>query len=157
MDGIETNPAPDPVFKLLEKGLREGVEYLISLFGVEKCLDIPRRQRGEFNRLCEVGMPSNTLEEFKQLIRADAGPPEPTYEDVVDAAAALRKRIDEDAVRWVCRRLGYHKSIDFLRNHHSYSREFIRLSRLEAGTAEDFAKWSCPRLTGHRAIVIELA
>ena len=37
-------------------------------------------------------MQCNTLEELKQSIRADAGPPEPTYEDVLDAAAALRKR-----------------------------------------------------------------
>jgi hypothetical protein len=39
---------------------------LLSLFGVKEIRDVPRRQLGEFVRLCELGMPSNTLEEFKQ-------------------------------------------------------------------------------------------
>jgi hypothetical protein len=71
----------------------EGALFLLSLFGAKNTAELPDRQLSEFIRLCERGMQSNTLEELKQSIRADAGPPEPRYEDVVDAAAALRKRI----------------------------------------------------------------
>ena len=46
-------------------GIHAGL-YLLSLFGVKQTRDVPRRQLGEFVRLCELGMPSNTLEEFKQ-------------------------------------------------------------------------------------------
>jgi hypothetical protein len=46
-------------------GIHAGL-YLLSLFGVKEIRDVPRRQLGEFVRLCELGMPSNTLEEFKQ-------------------------------------------------------------------------------------------
>jgi AAA domain len=116
-------------------GIHAGL-YLLSLFGLKETRDVPRRQLGEFVRLCELGMPSNTLEEFKQSIRADAGPTEPTSEDAVDAAAALRKRINEDAVRFLCRTFGETCPSDIPKYHF---REFIRLSRVEAKTAEAFA------------------
>jgi hypothetical protein len=114
--------------------------FLLGLFGAEVSAELPDRQLSEFIRLCELGMQSNTLEELKQSIRADAGPPEPTYEDVVDAATALRKRINEDAVRWLCRRFG-HNETSRLRHYRGSDlfRKFIRLSRLEASTAEEFA------------------
>jgi hypothetical protein len=72
------------------------------------------------------------------LIRADAGPPEPTDEDVVDAAAVLRKRLNEDAVRWLCRYFGYH-DLGVIRRSECFYREFIRLGRLEVDTADEFA------------------
>jgi hypothetical protein len=114
--------------------------FLLGLFGAKVSAELPDRQLSEFVRLCELGMQSNTLEELKQSIRADAGPPEPTYEDVVDAAATLRKRINEDAVRWLSRRFG-HNETSRLRHYRDSGlfRKFIRLSRLEASTAEEFA------------------
>jgi AAA domain-containing protein len=71
------------------------------------------------------------------VIRADAGPTEPTSEDAVDAAAALRKRINEDAVRFLCRTFDETCPSDIPKYHF---REFIRLSRLEAKTSEAFAR-----------------
>jgi hypothetical protein len=133
--------APDDVstafLKLVRHfpGVRVG-RYLVSLFGVKETSDLPKRQLGEFVRLCQLGLQSNTLDEFKQSIRADAGPAEPTDEDVVDAAAALRKRIDENAVRFLCRYFDSKRPSDIPKYHF---REFIRLSRLEAKTAEEFA------------------
>jgi AAA domain-containing protein len=131
------SPPRKPFVKLYYDGPVGALPYLLSLFGVGNPNDLPKRQIGEFNRLCELGMQSNTLEEFKQSIRADFGPPEPTYEDVVDAAAALRKRIDDDALRYLCCRFGcnsmaglQHCRVDF--------RKFIQLSRLEASSPEEF-------------------
>jgi hypothetical protein len=115
--------------------------FLLGLFGAKVSAELPDRQLSEFVRLCELGMQSNTLEELKQSIRGDAGPPEPTYEDVVDAAAALRKRINEDEpVRCLCRRFG-HNDLNPLRHYRDsdFFRKLIRLSRLEASTSEEFA------------------
>ncbi len=120
--------------------------YLLSLFGAKEICDVPMRQLGEFVRLCELGMPSNTLEEFKQSIRADAGPTEPTSEDAFDAAAALRKRINEDAVRFLCRTFGRTCTGHIPKYHF---REFIRLSRLEAKTSEAFALALADRYDSH--------
>jgi hypothetical protein len=116
----------------------EGGKFLLGLFGAEVTNELPHRQFGEFIRLCELGLQSNTLEELKQSIRADAGPPEPTKEDVVDAAEALRKRINEDAVRFLCRYFDHKRPNDIPKYHF---REFIQLSRLEAKTAE-VSRWS---------------
>src|SRR5262245_22728133 len=118
----------------------DGGKFLLSLFGATVTNELPDRQLAEFVRLCELGLmlSNNTLDEFKQEIRADAGPPEPTDEDVVDAAAALRKRINEDAVRFLCRYFGY-SDLGVIRHQKYFYRKFIRLSRLEACTAEEFA------------------
>ena len=136
-------PSPDvsTACNIIRKGPGiDALRYLVSLFGVKDMVDATKRQLGEFVRLCQLGMESNTLEELKHLIRADAGPPEPTYEDVVDAAAALRKRLNEDAVRWLCRRC-YCRDTSSLRRfvNPDVFRKFIRLSRLEASTADEFA------------------
>jgi hypothetical protein len=124
-----------------DSGSIDAGRFLLGLFGATTTAELPDRQLGEFVRLCELGPFSTTLDEFKQLIRVDAGPPERTYEDVVDAATALQKRINEDAVRFLCRRFGVEHPSSFRHHNSSNSfRKFIRLSRLEAKTAEAFAQ-----------------
>jgi len=53
----------------------------------------------------------------------------------------LRKRLNEDAVRWLCRRYGYDDTsrLRHYANAADVFREFIRYSRLEASTADEFA------------------
>jgi hypothetical protein len=134
---VTLNDMAIPFRKLITDGA--GVDagrFLLSLFGAKVTNELPHRQFGEFIRLCELGLQSKTLEELKQSIQADAGPPEPTNEDVVDAAEALRKRINEDAVRFLCRYFDHKRPSDIPKYHF---RKFIRFSRLEAKTAEAFA------------------
>jgi hypothetical protein len=42
----------------------DGGKFLLRLFGAEVTVDLPDRQLGEFIRLCELGIQSNTLEEL---------------------------------------------------------------------------------------------
>jgi hypothetical protein len=114
----------------------DAADYLLGLFGAKEVLDLPKRQLGEFIRLAQFN--ASEFEDYKKVVHADNGPPAPEYQDVVEAAAALRKRIGDEAVRSLLRLKGVKELSDLRHYHVDTHRELIRLSRLGANTIDEF-------------------